>query len=70
MIYQYLFQEPVLFSGSIKDNILYGALDDYTEDQTLLERISRVSIFKYHNYVFCVRLINRIPGKIIFEILY
>nr|ASS36019.1 ABCB10 [Samia ricini] len=24
-------QEPVLFSGSIKDNILYGALDDYEE---------------------------------------
>ncbi|KAJ0176046.1 hypothetical protein K1T71_008220 [Dendrolimus kikuchii] len=27
----YVSQEPVLFSGSIKENILYGALDDYND---------------------------------------
>ncbi|XP_030036699.2 ATP-binding cassette sub-family B member 10, mitochondrial isoform X1 [Manduca sexta] len=34
----YVSQEPVLFSGSIKDNILYGALDEYEVDDESLDK--------------------------------
>lgn len=33
----YVSQEPVLFSGTIKDNILYGASDDYDESVEVKE---------------------------------
>lgn len=39
----FFLQEPVLFSGSIKDNILYGALEDSEEND--------VSFFIFHLYL-------------------
>ncbi|KAJ8719692.1 hypothetical protein PYW08_011867 [Mythimna loreyi] len=34
-------QEPVLFSGTIKENILYGALEEHLNNPELLERIDQ-----------------------------
>lgn len=42
-IWLFVFQEPVLFSGSIKENILYGALDESCEEPRYVEKIDKVS---------------------------
>ncbi|XP_026731164.1 ATP-binding cassette sub-family B member 10, mitochondrial [Trichoplusia ni] len=37
----YVSQEPVLFSGSIKENILYGALDESCEEPRYVEKLDK-----------------------------